>query len=274
MDEIDSIGMNRGGSGSGGMMMGGMIMGGGSLGLNTLLNQMDSLGDLVEDRWRYKILRWFGLVRGPVNEQAARLRHRRDEPARGARSGADPARPARPDARGPRARRRGPARHHPALPRRRRPTTPTIAIEMMVADSMGWTPIMIKTIINEALIKAHDDGREFLTYKDWLDAADERALGLKQPIRSMAPDRPARDRLPRGRARGRRALPPAGEPRSRRRRSSGAATRSASCSGGARGAHTRHARQIETDIMVSLGSRAVEEVILETKMAGAVVATS
>ena len=33
--------------------------------------------------------------------------------------------------------------------------------------------------------------------------------------------------------------------------------------------HTRHARQIETDIMVSLGSRAVEEVILETKMAGA-----
>ena len=36
---------------------------------------------------------------------------------------------------------------------------------------------MIKTIINEALIHAHQDGREFLTYKDWLDAADERALG-------------------------------------------------------------------------------------------------
>jgi cell division protease FtsH len=43
---------------------------------------------------------------------------------------------------------------------------------------------MIKTIINEALIQAHNKGREFLTYKDWLDAADERALGLKQPIRS------------------------------------------------------------------------------------------
>jgi cell division protease FtsH len=49
---------------------------------------------------------------------------------------------------------------------------------------MGWTPIMIKTIINEALIHAHHDGREFLTYKDWLDASDERALGLKQPIRA------------------------------------------------------------------------------------------
>ena len=57
-------------------------------------------------------------------------------------------------------------------------------MELLVNDSMGWTPIMIKTIINEALIHAHHDGREFLTYKDWLDAADERALGLKQPIRS------------------------------------------------------------------------------------------
>ena len=33
--------------------------------------------------------------------------------------------------------------------------------------------------------------------------------------------------------------------------------------------HTLHARQIEVDIMISLGSRAVEEVILETKMSGA-----
>ena len=57
-------------------------------------------------------------------------------------------------------------------------------MDLLVNDSMGWTPIMIKTIINEALIHAHQNGREFLTYKDWLDAADERALGLKQPIRS------------------------------------------------------------------------------------------
>jgi cell division protease FtsH len=43
---------------------------------------------------------------------------------------------------------------------------------------------MIKTIINEALITAHRDGRSALTYKDFLDATDERTLGLKQPIRS------------------------------------------------------------------------------------------
>jgi cell division protease FtsH len=57
-------------------------------------------------------------------------------------------------------------------------------MELLVNDSMGWTPIMIKTIINEALIQAHHDGRESLNYKDWLDATDERQIGLKQPIRS------------------------------------------------------------------------------------------
>ena len=69
----------------------------------------------------------------------------------------------------------------------------------------GLDPIMIKTIINEALIHFLD-GREFLTYKDWLDAADERTMGLKQPIRSWRSDRSPRDGVPRGRARGRRAL--------------------------------------------------------------------
>ena len=45
------------------------MMGGGSFGLNTLLNQMDSLGDHVEDRWSRRILRWFGLIRGPVPQE-------------------------------------------------------------------------------------------------------------------------------------------------------------------------------------------------------------
>ncbi len=98
MDELDSIGGAR--SGQAGMPVGGMGMGmfgGGGAGLNTLLNQMDSLGDHVEDRWRVKVLRWFGIVRGPVPQQAPNLRHRRDEPARGPRSGPDPSRPPRPD---------------------------------------------------------------------------------------------------------------------------------------------------------------------------------
>src|SRR4030095_11293168 len=69
MYELDSIGMARAGS-SGGLGMGiGGMMGGGSYGLNTLLNQMDSLGDMVEDRWSRRILRWLGLIWGPVPQK-------------------------------------------------------------------------------------------------------------------------------------------------------------------------------------------------------------
>jgi cell division protease FtsH len=182
MDEIDSIGMNRGGQSNGGMMMGGMMMGGGQ-GLNTLLNQMDSLANLVEDRWRYKILRWFGLVRGPVADKPLVFiigATNRPEVL-------DPAliRPGRldrmivvhePDAEG----RRDIITHYLS----KKQHDPDIPMELLLTDSMGWTPIMIKTIVNEALIKAHEDGRDYLTYKDWLDAADERTMGLKQPIRA------------------------------------------------------------------------------------------
>jgi cell division protease FtsH len=182
MDEIDSIGMNRGGQSSGGMMMGGMMMGGGQ-GLNTLLNQMDSLASLVEDRWRYKLLRWFGIVRGPVEDKPLVFvigATNRPEVL-------DPAliRPGRLD--------RMIVVHEPDSDGRRDIIThylskkqhdPDIPMELLLTDSMGWTPIMIKTIINEALIHAHQEGREYLTYKDWLDAADERTMGLKQPIRS------------------------------------------------------------------------------------------
>ena len=188
MDEIDSIGMNRGGQGGGqqGMMMGGMLMGGGT-GLNTLLNQMDSLGDHVEDRWTHKVLRWFGLERGPVkNKPLVFVIGATNRPAV-----LDPAltRPGRldrilevhrPDAEG----RRDIIGHYLA----KKAHDPDLPMELLINDSMGWTPIMIKTIINEALIHAHQEGRDSLTYKDWLDAADERDLGLQQPIRSWNAD--------------------------------------------------------------------------------------
>jgi hypothetical protein len=174
--------MNRGGQSSGGMMMAGMMMGGGQ-GLNTLLNQMDSLANLVEDRWRYKIMRWFGLIRGPVADKPLVFiigATNRPEVL-------DPAliRPGRldrmivvhePDAEG----RRDIIDHYLS----KKQHDPDLPMELLISDSMGWTPIMIKTIINEALIHAHQDGRDFLTYKDWLDAADERTMGLKQPIRA------------------------------------------------------------------------------------------
>jgi cell division protease FtsH len=182
MDEIDSIGMSRGGAGGGMMPMGGMMMGGGQ-GLNTLLNQMDSLTELIEDRWTHKILRWFGLVRGPVKRKPlVFVIGATNRPSVLDRALTRPGRLDRilevhvPDTDG----RRDIIAHYLAQKRH----DPDMPMDLLVNDSMGWTPIMIKTIINEALIHAHHDDREFLTYKDWLDAADERALGLKQPIRS------------------------------------------------------------------------------------------
>ena len=67
LDELDSIGLSRGGMGGQQAQMGPMgMMGGRSLALNTMLNQMDSLGQHVEDRFSRKVARWLGLVRGPV----------------------------------------------------------------------------------------------------------------------------------------------------------------------------------------------------------------
>ena len=181
MDELDSIGQSRG-TQTGGMFVGG-FMGGGSMGLNTLLNQMDSLGELVEDRWRFKILRWFGLIRGPAkNKPLVFVIGATNRPEVLDQALIRPGRLDRmlvvhePDADG----RRDIIEHYLSEKRH----DPEIPMELLINDSMGWTPVMIKTIINEALIQAHHEGREFLTYKDWLEAADERALGLKQPIRS------------------------------------------------------------------------------------------
>jgi cell division protease FtsH len=268
MDEIDSIGMNRGGQQVGmGGMMGGMFMGGGQ-GLNTLLNQMDSLGEFVEDRLKYKILRWFGLIRGPVtNKPLVFVIGATNRP-----QVLDPAltRPGRldrvlevyaPDASG----RRDIITHYLS----KKAHEPDLDLDLMIADSMGWTPIMIKTIINEALIVAHEDDREELTYKDWLTAADQRTIGLKQPIRLML----AEDRLmiayhEAGHAVAAYYLQPENRVMKATIIRSGDALGVVQRSGREE-RHTRHARQIETDIMVSLGSRAVEEVILDTKMAGA-----
>jgi cell division protease FtsH len=269
MDELDSIGMARSGMSQTGIGIGaGGMMGGGRFGLNTLLNQMDSLGQHVEDRYRQKILRWLGIVRGPVPLKplvfviGATNRPEVLDPAL--------TRPGRldrllqvypPDADG----RRDMIEHYLA----QKAHDPEIPIELMIADSISWTPVMIKTIINEALIVAHDDGRQELTYKDWLSAADERALGLKQPIRKMHDDdRRAIAYHEAGHAVAAYYLMPEDrvikatiirrgdalgvvQPRPKEER------------------YTRHARQIETQIMTFLGSRAVEEVVLGTKMAGA-----
>jgi cell division protease FtsH len=269
LDELDAIGLSRGGMGGNQAMMGPMgMMGGRSLALNTMLNQMDSLGQHVEDRMSRKIGRWLGLVRGPVPAKplvfVIGATNRPDV--------LDPAlvRPGRLDRRlniySPDGDGRkdiiqfylGQKSHEPNIP-----------IDMMVSDSIGWTPIEIKTIINEALVVASDEGRDHLTYRDWLVARDSRQLGIKQPIQTMsAADKRAIAYHEAGHAVAARYL----QQENRLQKASiirmgdalGVVQRSAR-----EERYTRHAREIETDIMVSLGSRAVEEVILHTRMSGA-----
>ena len=125
---------------------------------------------------------------------------------------------------------------------------------------------MIKTIINEALIVAHDDGREYLTYKDWLAAADDAVAGPQAAHPAMlADDKRAIAYHEAGHAVVAHYL----QPENRVLKAS--IIRAGDALGVVQRTereerHTLHARQIETDIMVSLGSRAVEELILETKM--------
>jgi cell division protease FtsH len=271
LDELDSVGMSRGGMGGGQQqgMMGPMgMMGGRGLALNTMLNQMDSLGKHVEDRMKYKLARWFGVIRGPVPPKPVVF-------VIGATNRPDVLDPALvragrldrklmvyvPDGDG----RRDIIQHYLRL----KAHDPEMPIDLMVGDSIGWTPIDIKTIINEALIVAHDAGREFLNYRDWLQARDARMLGIKQPIQTMsAPDRRAIAYHEAGHAVAARYL----QQENRIQKASiirmgdalGVVQRSSR-----EERYTRHAREIETDIMVSLASRAVEEVFLGTKMAGA-----
>jgi cell division protease FtsH len=267
IDELDSIGGARGGSTSGSGMSG-MMFGGGSAGLNTLLGQMDGLDNLNEDRWLRRLARGLGLLQGPIGPKPVVFvigSTNRPEVLDTALT-----RPGRldrlitvypPDGQG----RRdiiefylSKARHEPDLP-----------ISMMVSDSVGWTPVAIKTTINEALIKAHEAGREELTYKDWLDAADQRAMGLKQPIAGMSD---ADIRALAFHEAGHAVVARYASPRTRTLKATIIRT------GDALGAvsrapteeqYTRHAADILSSIMVSLGSRAAEQVFLDSKMTGA-----
>jgi cell division protease FtsH len=271
MDELDSIGLSRGGV-QGGQQQGGMgpmgMFGGSGMSLNTLLNQMDSLGQHVEDRFKVKIARWLGLVRGPVPPKPLVF-------VIGATNRPDVldtalTRPGRldralivypPDGEG----RKDIIQHYLS----KKAHDESCDVDMMAQDAIGWTPIHIRTIINEALIVAHEDGRDTLTYKDWLAAADMRFLGLKQPIHKMSTDD---KRAVAYHEAGHAVVAQYLRPEDRMKKASiirRGETLGVVQSSEREERHQLHARQIETDIMVSLGSRAVEELILGTKLAGA-----
>jgi cell division protease FtsH len=198
IDEIDAIGGARSASMAGGavtgmspdgkssgrnnVMMGGMGgMGGNSGLLNELLLQMDPPPH--ETGMIKKLLRWLGLRRkraempavltmGATNMaetlDAALLR-----PGRFDRKIAVDL----PDADGRKEIIEyylGKVKHEP------------MPIDRMISDTITYTPVAIKFVINEATIHAHFDGRLAINYWDFTRAREGHDWGLKQPIRGMS----------------------------------------------------------------------------------------
>ena len=145
---------------------------------------------------------------------------------------------------------------------------PDIAVDFMVYDTIGYTPVAIRYVINEAVIHAHFDGRKRMNYDDFTAARETHELGLRQPITSMSYDE--RRRL---------AYHEAGHAiaqyllRSHERvikvsiiRHGGALGFSATKPKEER--HTRTREEIMADIQIALASRAAEEIYLGIQMNG------
>jgi len=281
IDEIDAIGGARssalmGGGGMGGMgaekqasgianVMMGMGMGGGSGLLNELLLQMDPPPQ--ETSQVGKLLRWLGLRRKRVEMPPVLTMG-----ATNMAESLDAAllRPGRfdrkiiieePDSDG----RRdiieyylGKVKHEP------------MPMDRMISDTIGFTPVAIKFVINEAAIHAHFEGRESITYWDFTKARETHEHGLSQPIRNMAYSERRqlayheaghayamvkllkKERLTKvtiirhGRALGFAAWKPSEE------------------------AHMRNKQEMLNDIQISLASRASEELFLNDQLNGVV----
>ncbi|MHB8644534.1 MAG: AAA family ATPase [Thermomicrobiales bacterium] len=181
-DEIDAIAQSRtgaggmgGGIGGGGMMGGGMMGGGGGV-LNTLLTNMDPMPR--EYVWWRSLLRALHIIRGK-----AQIPPVLTIGATNISSVLDPAllRPGRfdrkihvdlPDADG----RREVIEYY--LEKVKHDPMP---IDRMISDTIGYTPVAIKYVINEAVVHAHFDERTSINYWDFSRARDTHEHGLRQP---------------------------------------------------------------------------------------------
>jgi cell division protease FtsH len=282
IDEIDAIGGARSSSLMGGMggmggmgaekqaggrtnVMMGMGMGGGSGLLNELLLQMDPPPQ--ETSQVGKLLRWLGLRRKRVEMPPVLTMG-----ATNMAESLDAAllRPGRfdrkiiieePDSDG----RREIIEYY--LDKVKHEPMP---MDRMISDTIGFTPVAIKFVINEAAIHAHFDGRETINYWDFTKARETHEHGLSQPIRNMAYSERRqlayheaghayamvkllkKERLTKvtiirhGRALGFAAWKPSEE------------------------AHMRNKQEMLNDIQISLASRAAEELFLNDQLNGVV----
>ena len=176
MDEIDAIGRSR--SGMGGAMGGGMMgmMGGGMGTLNQLLMEMDPPN--IETGWFKKILRILGLYHSRVQNEpvltvgASNIPDELDAALK---------RPGRFDrtihVAPPTDKHRGEVIEYYL---NKVNHDPKISVSALVQRLVDYTPVAIKHVVNEAVIIAHFDGRETISYKDLIEAQDVHEFGLKQ----------------------------------------------------------------------------------------------
>ena len=59
-------------------------------------------------------------------------------------------------------------------------------MDRLVFDTIGYTPVAIKYVINEAAVLAHFDGRNSISYRDFTLARETHEWGLRQPIKGMS----------------------------------------------------------------------------------------
>ena len=59
-------------------------------------------------------------------------------------------------------------------------------MDRMMSDTIHYTPVAIKFVINEAVIHAHFDNRQAINYWDFSRAREMHEYGLRQPIRGMS----------------------------------------------------------------------------------------
>ncbi len=193
IDEIDAVGMSRGGVMGGGqtsmgmgMGMGGM-MGGGSGALTRLLYEMDGINEL--SRWEKLRARWYQLRKKPVPPRDWHIlfmgsTNRPDV--------LDPAltRPGRFDRtvvvnKPDRAGRREMVKYYVNKIR----TDTTVDIEAIVSDTAWATPARIMSAITKDAVRlALFDDRESVAQHDIELAFQEQAMGLENPIEEMEED--------------------------------------------------------------------------------------
>jgi ATP-dependent Zn protease len=58
-------------------------------------------------------------------------------------------------------------------------------LDRMSGDTIGYTPVEIKYVINEATVVAHFNGHDAINYQAFTEAREAHEFGIKQPIRGM-----------------------------------------------------------------------------------------